>query len=133
MGYNKKQLFEIAKDLIKTKRIIFINELISFMPCVKSTFYLHFPKESDKYKELEELMMHNKIEIKASMRAKWYKSNSPVLQLGLYKLLATPEEIKALSMQHTDITTDGEKLPETKEKTVIMFTQGAKADENKAE
>ena len=33
------------------------------------------------------------------MRSKWYKSNAPALQMALMKLIATPEELKKLSMQ----------------------------------
>jgi hypothetical protein len=34
------------------------------------------------------------------MRSKWYKSNAPALQMALMKLIATPEELKKLSMNH---------------------------------
>jgi hypothetical protein len=33
------------------------------------------------------------------MRSKWYTSNAPALQMALMKLIATPEELKKLSMQ----------------------------------
>ena len=33
------------------------------------------------------------------MRSKWYKSNSPALQIGLMKLLSTDKELRKLSMQ----------------------------------
>jgi hypothetical protein len=36
------------------------------------------------------------------MRSKWYKSNAPALQMALMKLIATPEELKKLSMSYTD-------------------------------
>ena len=35
------------------------------------------------------------------MRSKWYKSNAPALQMALMKLIATPEELRKLSMNHT--------------------------------
>jgi hypothetical protein len=44
------------------------------------------------------------------MRSKWYKSNAPALQMALMKLIATPEELRKLSMNHTDITTNGKDL-----------------------
>ena len=32
------------------------------------------------------------------MRSKWYKSNAPALQMALMKLIATPDELRKLSM-----------------------------------
>ena len=32
------------------------------------------------------------------MRSKWYTSNAPALQMALMKLIATPEELRKLSM-----------------------------------
>jgi hypothetical protein len=34
------------------------------------------------------------------MRSKWYTSNAPALQMALMKLIATPEELRKLSMHH---------------------------------
>ena len=34
------------------------------------------------------------------MRSKWYKSNAPALQMALMKLIATPEELRKLAMNH---------------------------------
>jgi hypothetical protein len=36
------------------------------------------------------------------MRSKWYNSNAPALQMALMKLIASPEELKRLSMTYTD-------------------------------
>ena len=36
------------------------------------------------------------------MRSKWYKSNSPALQLALMKLICTDEERKKLAMQYSE-------------------------------
>jgi hypothetical protein len=36
------------------------------------------------------------------MRSKWYKSNAPALQMALMKLIASPEELKKLSMQYVE-------------------------------
>jgi hypothetical protein len=37
------------------------------------------------------------------MRSKWYKSENPTLQMGLYKLIGTPEEAERLgtTLKHT--------------------------------
>ena len=43
----------------------------------------------------------NKIELKVSMRSKWYKSENPTLQMGLYKLLANEDELDRLNGNKT--------------------------------
>ncbi len=100
MAYKTQDLFNTAQEQIKLNRLIFIEDIIAYLPCSKPTFYEHFPNESDLYKKLVELLDKNKVELKVSMRSKWYKSNSPALQLGLMKLLGTPEELRKLSMTH---------------------------------
>jgi len=110
MAYDRIKIFEQAKEAIVKNRLIFTDEIPSFLPCSRSTFYDYFPDGSDELDTLKELMSKNKIEIKTSMRSKWYKSTNPTLQMALMKLLSTPEELKKLSMNHTDITTNGEKI-----------------------
>ena len=50
------------------------------------------------FEELE----RNRTELKVSMRSKWYTSNAPALQMALMKLIATPEELRKLSMQYIE-------------------------------
>lgn len=102
MAYNSKELFEKAKDAIVKHKLFFIEDIIAFLPCRKSTFYEHFPNDSDYYKKMFEELERNRTELKVSMRSKWYKSNAPALQMALMKLIATPEELKKLSMQYQE-------------------------------
>jgi hypothetical protein len=37
------------------------------------------------------------------MRSKWYTSNAPALQMALMKLIASPEELRKLSMTYNAI------------------------------
>lgn len=98
MAYKTEDLEKIAVEAIKKNRLIFIEDIIAYLPCHKSTFYEHFPNESDLYKRLVNLLEANRTELKVSMRSKWYKSNSPALQMGLMKLLSSDEELRKLSM-----------------------------------
>jgi len=63
--------------------------------------------------ELKELLEQNRVELKVSMRSKWYKSNSPALQMALMKLIANKDELKRLSMQYSDVTTNGNEINQT--------------------
>lgn len=110
MAYKTEDLFNTAIQAIKKHKLFFIEDIIAFMPCHKSTFYEHFPNESDMYKRMFEELERNRVELKVSMRSKWYKSNAPALQMALMKLIANPDELKRLSMSHIDHTTDGEKI-----------------------
>lgn len=101
MAYNTEDLFNTAIEQIKKNKLFFIEDIIAFMPCAKSTFYEHFPNESNYYKKMFEELEKNRTELKVSMRSKWYKSSAPALQMALMKLIATPEELRKLSMNHT--------------------------------
>ena len=102
MAYNTDELFKTAMEQIRKNRLIFIEDIIAFLPCRKSTFYEHFPNDSDYYKRMFEELETNRTELKVSMRSKWYKSNSPALQMALMKLIGNQEELRRLSMQHIE-------------------------------
>ena len=123
MAYDRKKIFEQAKEMIVKHKLFFIEDIVSFLPCDKTTFYRFFEPESNEYNELKGLLETNRTELKVSMRSKWYKSNAPALQMALMKLIATPEELKKLSMQYNDHTTGGEKI------SVINLGSGVKPDE----
>lgn len=110
MAYDKKKIFEQAKEMIVKHKLFFVEDIVSFLPCAKPTFYDFFPPNSNELNELKELLETNRTELKVSMRSKWYKSNAPALQMALMKLIATPEELKKLAMTYTDHTTDGKEI-----------------------
>jgi hypothetical protein len=117
MAYNTKDLLTKAKAAIEKHKLFFIEDVVAFLPCAKPTFYEHFPNESNDRKEIEELLERNKVEIKTSMRSKWYKSEAPALQISLYKLICSDTERKAMSMQHNDVTSDNKPIQWVEQKT----------------
>lgn len=100
MAYNRKKIFNQAKEVTVKNKLFFIEDIVSFLPCDKTTFYRFFPVDCNEYNDLKELLEQNRTELKVSMRSKWYKSNAPALQMALMKLIATPEELRKLSMHH---------------------------------
>lgn len=100
--YKTEDLLKTAKEAIIKNRLIFIEDIIAFLPCHKSTFYEHFPNESDNYKTMFDMLETNRTTLKVSMRSKWYTSNAPALQMALMKLIASPEELRKLSMQYIE-------------------------------
>jgi hypothetical protein len=102
MAYNKQILFDKAKEQIVSKRLIFVEEVASFIGISKQTLYEFYPIGSDEMDELKKLIEDNKISLKTSMRKKWYDSDNATLQMGLMKLIANPEEHKRLSQTFVD-------------------------------
>ena len=102
MAYDRKKIFEQAKEMIVKHKLFFVEDIIAFIPCSKQTFYDFFPVESDELDTLKTLLEVNRTTLKVSMRSKWYTSNAPALQMALMKLIATPEELRKLSMQYVE-------------------------------
>lgn len=106
----KDKLFEQALQIAKDKRLIFVEEVIAYLPISKPTFYDYYPKDSNDFNELRRVINDNKIDIKQGLREKWYESDNATLQMALYKLTAREEERKKLAMSYVDNTTKGEKI-----------------------
>ena len=118
--YDRNKIFNQAKEVIVKHKLFFIEDIVAFLPCDKTTFYRFFEPESNEYNELKELLETNRVELKVSMRSKWYKSNAPALQMALMKLIASPEELRKLSMTYTDITSKDESINKPVNATEIM-------------
>lgn len=98
MAYDKNKIFEQAKEAIVKHKLFFVEDIVAFLPIAKKTFYEYYPVDSNECNELKGLLEINRTTLKVSMRSKWYTSNAPALQMALMKLIATPEELKKLSM-----------------------------------
>jgi hypothetical protein len=108
MAYDRKKIFEQAKEMIVKHKLFFVEDIVAFLPCAKPTFYDFFPPDSNELNELKAMLELNRTQLKVSMRSKWYTSNAPALQMALMKLIATPDELRKLSMNHT-VTEEVEK------------------------
>jgi hypothetical protein len=113
MAYNHEQLKKDALEILTNNNVFFIEQLADLMGIHKSTFYDHFPTDSDEYKEIYALIKVNKVKTKTSMWSMWYNSKNPALQISLMKLIATDSERKRLSQTYTDITTDDKPIQQT--------------------
>jgi len=102
MAYDRKKIFEQAKEVIVKHKLFFVDDIVAFLPCATSTFYDFFPANSEELDELKGLLEINRTELKVSMRSKWYKSNSPALQMALMKLIGNKEELRRLSMNYNE-------------------------------
>lgn len=105
MAYDRNKIYEQAKEVIVKNKLFFIDDICAFLPISRTTFY---DWGFDKSDELKELLEQNRVTLKVSMRSKWYTSNAPALQMALMKLIANPEELRKLSMNH-QVTEEAEK------------------------
>jgi len=103
MAYNTEELKQQAIDRAKKSKCVWIEELVGLMPCSKPTFYEHFPNESNDYKKIVEILERNRVELKNQQRKKWFDSDNATLQIAHYKLIATPEERKRLTLSYQEI------------------------------
>jgi len=93
MAYDGKELLKQSLKIIETEEVVFIEELVSYLPCDKKTFYTHKLHENP---DIKAAMTKNKVSKKAKLRKKWFDSENATLQVALYKLLANEEELERL-------------------------------------
>jgi hypothetical protein len=100
--YNRVKIYEQAQELIKTKKLFFIEDVITLLPISKQTFYEFFKVESNELDTIKELLDKNKIDVKNGLRNKWYNGNNPLTQMALYKLIGTEEEYHRIASTKTE-------------------------------
>lgn len=98
MAYNTEELYKMALKIIKEKKLRTIEDLISYMPCDRSTWYNHFGKKLDKSDTIKKELEQNKVAFKERLVNMWTSltHTSPATQIFLYKLCANKEEKEAI-------------------------------------
>ena len=102
MAYDRIKIYEQALDLIEKKKLFFIEDVVTLLPCTKSTFYDFFQIDSNELNTIKEGLDKNKIEVKNGLRNKWYNGNNPLTQMALYKLIGTEEEYHRIASTKTE-------------------------------
>jgi hypothetical protein len=97
MAYKTEELEKQALEVIEKHKLFFIEDIVAYLPCDKTTFYAHKLHESNAIKSA---LLEVRTNLKVSMRSKWFRSENPTLQLALMKLLSNDQELRKLSMQH---------------------------------
>lgn len=108
MEEKKKKIFDQALKVIKNKEVVFMEDLISYLPIVKSTFYDYFPNGSNESNTIKEAIDKNKVDIKSELRNKWRFDNNATTQIALYKLLANESELDNLNSSRQKVEHSGE-------------------------
>ena len=47
MAYDRVKIFEQAKEVIVKHKLFFVEDIVAFLPCDKTTFYRFFETESN--------------------------------------------------------------------------------------
>lgn len=102
MAYDRKKIFEQAKEAIEKYKLFFIEDVVAWLPIARSTFWEYYPDKSDEMDTLKELLDKNKVEVKSALRSKWFKGNNPLTQMALYKLIGTEEEYHRIASTKTE-------------------------------
>jgi hypothetical protein len=102
MAYDRIKIYNQALELIEKKKLFFIEDVVTLLPCSRSTFWEFFPDKSDELDNIKELLDKNKIDIKNGLRNKWYNGNNPLTQMALYKLIGTEEEYHRIASTKTE-------------------------------
>ena len=126
MAYDKNKIFKDAKKMAESKNLFFIEDIISLLPCDKTTFYRFFDTKSNEYNELKAILENNKVKTKSAIRAKLFKSEKSAELIALYKLIGTEEERKRLSMSYIELS-EVEINKDTKPK--IIFDEETESDD----
>lgn len=101
--YDKDKLFEQAVEAIEKNNLFFIEDIVAFLPCVKSTFYEYFPASSDEMNALKDLLERNKVKTKSMIRAKLFRSDKAGELLALYRLICDSDERRMLNQQYIEM------------------------------
>lgn len=100
MAHDKNNLIDQSLLAIQKYKLFFIEDVVAYISCCKATFYKYKLNEINSIKEALE---NNKINIKVSMRNKWYNSESATLQIALMKMIATDDEAHRLNGSKQEI------------------------------
>ena len=93
-SFNTEELLSQSLEAIDKHKLIFIDDISTYLPCSRATFYNH---QLDKVDDIKDSLIKNRVELKVAMRNKWFKSDSPPLQIALMKLISSDDERRAMS------------------------------------
>ena len=97
MEARKTEIYKQALEVAEQKKCFFIDQLVSFLPIGRTSFYEYFPIDSDRMNTIKGILDKNKVEVKSAMYNKWFKSDNATLQIALMKLIASEEEAHRLN------------------------------------
>ena len=102
MAYDVDMLYEDSLKIVEREDVVFIHELVDYLPCVRSTFYEIFGQHPDKSDNIKKLIDRNKTKKKKKLRDDMELDGRSSERIFLYKLLANEDELKAVNGHYVD-------------------------------
>ena len=112
MAYKKEELESQSIIAIIDNNLMFQEEVFTFVGFSRATFFNY---GLDKLDSIKKALNDNRIKTKHSLKAKWYKSDNPTVQIALYKLIGSEDEVHRLSGTKTEQKHSGELVIKTHE------------------
>lgn len=110
-GYDTDKLYKQAVKDIQEHKLYFDSDVYAYLGISKSTYYDHFPPNSDYSNSIKDYLRKNKVNTKVSLRNKMEVHKSASAIIALYKLIGTREERANLS-DRTLVEADSKALEE---------------------
>ena len=132
MAYDRAKIYQQAQEAVKNNNLFFIDDIVAWLPCARSTFYEYYPDGSDEMDNLKRLLEDNKIRTKSAIRSKLFKGEKAAELLALYRLICTPEERQNLNQSYIDHTTKGKEIntPQLNEQQTADIIAALKPTDN---
>ena len=93
----KEDILKLSLEAIDKHELLFIEDVVAYLPICKATFYQICPLGSYELNTIKEKLEAIKISWKVGMRKDWKGSTAPVLQVALMKIIGTDEEAARLN------------------------------------
>ncbi len=100
MAYKTEDMIKQCLEAIEKHGLMFIDEIIAFVPFSSRTFYYHKLQE---LQELKDLVEQNRVNTKVKLKKAWATSDNATLQVALFKLIGSDEEYKRLANARQEI------------------------------
>jgi len=104
MAYKTEDLEKKALAAIKRHKLMFIEHIVAYLPCDKTTFYAHKLHESNSIKKAVESM---RVSRKTKMLSNWIDSEVPTLQIAAMKMISEDNEAHRLNGTKTEVKHKG--------------------------
>jgi len=104
MAYDSKELEQKALKAIEEHNLMFIEHIVAFLPCSKTTFYDLKLNESDVIKKAVE---EKRVSKKTKLLSGWIDSEVPSLQIAAMKMISEEHEAHRLNGTRQEIKHEG--------------------------
>ena len=97
MTFDKDDMLKKALEAAKKEELVYVEEVITYLPISKATFYSYFPLDSDGLNAIKEILETNIVNRKQRLVKKWEKSDNATLEVVAFKLLATEDQLRRIN------------------------------------